>query len=31
MEKVLYFYQMDNILEENLKQIYQMGKEYLEH
>ena len=31
MEKVLYFYQMDNILEDNLKLIYRMEKEYLEH
>lgn len=31
MEKVLYFYQMENILEENLKLIYRMEKEYLEH
>ncbi len=31
MGKVLYFYQMDNILEDNLKQIYRMEKVYLEH
>lgn len=31
MEKVLYFYQMENILEDNLKLIYRMEKEYLEH